>query len=116
MSSPEAHAEHPAPESWRGEDRRNETRTRVEGLARLKVVDPLMSVGPPLQVRVLDVSTHGLKLQVPSNIFTGSLVQIHQPQRILFAQVRYCHPAGPEFQIGVHLKDVFMTDGNRSVL
>ena len=49
----------------------------------------------------------GLKLQVPEFIHPGTAIQIRLKRTIALAEVRYCHPAGTEFHVGVRLQDVF---------
>jgi hypothetical protein len=73
--------------------------------ARIKVLDPITSVGPSGPAHLLNSSQQSLHIRVPRSIFVGSFVQVRSSGGIAFGQVRYCIPAGWEFQIGVKLAE-----------
>jgi hypothetical protein len=91
--------------AWSGAERRIEIRIATDGPARVKVLDPLISLGPSFQASLVDTSDKGLKLQVPRSILPGSVVQIRLQDRIVLGEVRYCNPSGSEFHIGLRLKE-----------
>jgi hypothetical protein len=42
--------------SWRGQERRSETRTKVDLPASMKLLDPVTSTSPPQHVQVIEIS------------------------------------------------------------
>lgn len=87
------------------EDRRKEPRLEEDTPARLKILHPLISMGPSIHARILNRSASGVKLRVPHSVFVGALVLVRLPDGIVFGKVRYCISAGAEYQVGVYLKD-----------
>ena len=73
--------------------------------ARIKVLDPMVSLGPSIHGRVVDVSGKGLKVRAPHSILHGSVVQVRFRDRIVLGRVKYCLPIESEFYIGVRLKE-----------
>jgi hypothetical protein len=69
--------------------------------ARVKVIDPLLTLGPSSPARVLRVWDTGLSLKVHCAIFRGSLIQVRTRDKILFGRVEFCLPSGTEFEISV---------------
>ena len=84
-------------------ERREQYRSEVNTSARVKVLNPLSSAGPASAARVYNRSSVGLRLTVPRQIFAGALVQILIPGEVILGEVRYCSPAGAEFDIGVRI-------------
>jgi hypothetical protein len=88
-----------------GEERRNEPRFRLQVAASLKALSPPSAIRS--EVRIIDVAQGGLKLRVPEFLHPGTVIQIRLKRTIAMAEVRYCHPEGSEFDVGVKLQDVF---------
>jgi hypothetical protein len=91
--------------SWHGVERRSEARVAEDSPARIKVLDPMVSLGPSFQGRVVNTSSKGLKVRTPRSILQGSVVQVRFQDRIVLGKVKYCSPAEDEFDIGVRLKE-----------
>jgi hypothetical protein len=72
--------------------------------ARIKVLDPITSAGPSGPAHLLNASSRSLHMRVPRFIFVGALVHVRSSIGLAFGYVRYCIPAGSEFQIGVKLE------------
>jgi hypothetical protein len=89
-----------------GAERRQDARVPTDEPARMKVLQPL---GPNTEIRVLDVSRSGLKIEVPEFLAPGTVIQIHMKAAIAFAEVRFCTVRGDAFQAGVRFQDVFWT-------
>ena len=86
-------------------NRRSETRFPTDERAKMKVLRPLGDTGS--EVRVLDISKGGLKLEVSALLHPGMLVQVRMKSAIALAEVRYCIPAAMGFHAGLRLQDVF---------
>jgi hypothetical protein len=78
---------------WKGPERRSEPRIPVNFTGRLKLLDPLTSVGPPHDVRVIEISRNGLKIHTPRFLIQKTLVQIHFNGKSVLGQVKYCTKA-----------------------
>jgi hypothetical protein len=91
--------------TWHGVERRSETRVAEDSPARIKVLDPMVSLGPSFQGRVLDTSNKGLKIRALRSILPGSVVQVRFQDRIVLGKVKYCTPVEDEFHLGIHLKE-----------
>jgi hypothetical protein len=87
------------------EDRRRDRRTPVDTPASMRILNPLS--GARIDIHVLDVSDHGLKLSVPHFLSPGTGIQVRLKNTIAMAEVRYCRPMGAEFHVGVWIQDVF---------
>jgi len=72
--------------------------------AKIKVLDPITSLGPSSPAHLMNASPQSLHVRVPRFIFIGALVHVRSSIGLAFGHVRYCIPAGPEFQIGVKLE------------
>jgi len=71
---------------------------------RVKVLDPIISLGPSAPARLMAIYGSGMHVRVPSSIFVGALVQVRSSAVSAFGRVRYCFPVGTEFQIGVKVQ------------
>jgi hypothetical protein len=72
--------------------------------ARIKILDPVTSLGPSGPAHLLNASAQSLHIRVPRSVFIGALVHVRSSIGLAFGHVRYCIPAGSEFQIGVKLE------------
>ena len=91
--------------TWQGAERRSEARTAEDSPARIKVLDPMVSLGPSFQGRVVDTSSRGLKVRTPRSILPGSVVQVRFRDRIVVGKVKYCTPVEDEFHIGIRMRE-----------
>jgi len=86
---------------WKGPERRQEPRVRVSFLGRLKLLDPVTSVGPPHDVQVVEISRGGLKIQTPRYLIPNTLVQIHFNGSATLGKVRYCTRMDSGYSAGI---------------
>jgi hypothetical protein len=71
---------------------------------RVKVLDPITSLGPSAPARLMATCESGMHIRVATPIFVGALVQVRSSDLSAFGRVRYCIPVGLEFQIGVKVQ------------
>ena len=88
---------------WKGPERRSEPRVPVNFPGRLKLLDPLTSVGPPHDVEVVEISRSGMKVRSPRFLIAKTLVQIHFNGKTALGDVRYCIKAESGYYAGVKL-------------
>jgi hypothetical protein len=86
---------------WEGPERRSEPRVVVDFPGRLKLLDPVTSVGPPHDVRVIEISRGGLKIRTPRFLIPKTLVQIRFNGMAMLGEVRYCNKREPEYHAGL---------------
>jgi len=92
---------------WKGPERRGEPRVKVNFPGRLKLLDPLTSVGPPHDVLVVEISRSGLKIRTPRYLIPKTLVQIRFNEKVLLGEVRYCVKKEAEYYAGIQEKADF---------
>ena len=95
-----------APVREQGNERRREARVPVDIPARVKSLDPVTSIGPSTEVRITNISRHGLRFHAPRPYLVGALVQIVAEKKILLGRVRYCLSDGAYYDFGVQLVDI----------
>jgi hypothetical protein len=88
-----------------GPENRKSPRVATDDPAVLTVLKPEHS--PRITMRIVDTSTGGLKLQLPRELMTGTIVQVRVRERFILAEVRYCIPDASHFHAGVRIQDVF---------
>jgi hypothetical protein len=86
---------------WQGAERRTDPRVPVDFSGRLKLLDPVTSVGPPHDVRVLEISRSGMKIRTPRFLIRKTLVQIHFNGKTMLGEVAYCERTDTEYQAGI---------------
>jgi len=94
---------------YAGPENRKNPRVATDDPAVLTVLKPERS--PRITMRIVEASTGGLKLQLPRQLMTGTLVQVRVRELFILAEVRYSIPAGKLFYAGVKIHDVFPTCG-----
>jgi hypothetical protein len=92
---------------WKGPERRREPRVPVNYPGRLKLLDPVTSVGPPHDVEVIEISRSGLKIRSPRFLITKTLVQIHFNGKTVLGEVRECVRTDPGYYAGIKLVEDF---------
>ena len=86
---------------WKDNERRSEPRIPVNFPGRLKLLDPLTSVGPPHDVEVIEISRKGFKIRTPRYLIPKSLVQIRFGGKAMLGEVRYCVKTDSAHQAGI---------------
>ena len=74
--------------------------------ARVKVLNPLTSLGPGMRADLIGASEGGLRIRVPRPILVGSVLQIRTAGRIAFGEVRASVPVGADYEIEVVVKQL----------
>ncbi len=72
--------------------------------ARVKVLNPLTSIGPAMHAELVDASDGGLHLRVPRAVLVGSAVQIRTRDHLVFGEVRASMAVGGAYEIQVVVK------------
>ena len=92
---------------WQGPERRADPRVPVNFEGRLKLLDPVTSIGPPHPVKVVEISRNGLKVITQRYLIPKTLVQVRFNGKAVLGEVRYCLQADAGFQIGLKLVEDF---------
>lgn len=92
---------------WTGPERRSEPRIPVQFAGRLKLLDPVTSIGPPHEIVVVEISRGGLKIRTPRFLVPKTLVQVRFNGKAVLGEVRYCDKTGNEYIAGLRLTQDF---------
>jgi len=92
---------------WKGPERRGEPRIPVNFAGRLKLLDPVTSIGPPHPVTVVEISRNGLKVVTPRYLIPKTLVQIRFNGNALLGEVRYCLQTEAGYLAGLKMVEDF---------
>ena len=92
---------------WKGPERRSEPRVPVLFRGKLKLLDPVTSIGPPHEVEVIEISRNGLKIRSPRFLITKTLVQIHFSGKTVLGEVRDCVNTDQGYYAGIKLVQDF---------
>lgn len=69
--------------------------------ARVKVLDPLTSIGPSMEAELLGSSGSDYQLRVPRWIIPGSAVQVLTSKGVVMGKVWFAAEAGGSFEVEV---------------
>jgi hypothetical protein len=86
---------------WKGPERRSEPRVAVNFPGRLKLLDPMTSVGPPHDVLVIEISRSGFKVRTPRYLISKTLVQVHFSGKAMLGEVRWCTRTDSGYDAGI---------------
>lgn len=86
---------------WKGPERRTEPRVPVRFPGRLKLLDPVTSIGPAHDVMVIEISRSGLKVRTPRFLIPKTLVQIRFNGKTALGEVRWCIRTEAEYDAGI---------------
>jgi hypothetical protein len=86
---------------WKGPERRSEPRVPVNFPGRLKLLDPVTSVGPPHDVLVTEISHSGFKIRTPRYLIPKTLVQVHFAGKAILGEVRWCTRTDSGYDAGI---------------
>jgi hypothetical protein len=92
---------------WTGPERRSEPRVQVSFTGRLKLLDPVTSVGPPHDVQVVEISHSGLKIRTPRYLIPKTLVQVHFSGQAMLGEIRWCNRTDAGYDAGIKKVDDF---------
>ena len=94
-------------QQWKGSERRTEPRVRVHYPGRLKLLDPVTSVGPPHEIEVIEISRGGVKIRTPGYLIPKTLLQIRFNGKAVLGHVRYCIKTEAHYLAGIQLTEDF---------
>jgi hypothetical protein len=94
---------------YTGPENRKSPRTATNDSAVLTVLKPERSVRT--EIRIVNTSKEGMRLAVPRELMTGSIVQVHVRDVFILAEVRYCNRGDSSYYAGVRIHDVFPATG-----
>ena len=90
--------------SYEGIEKRREHRVPFDSPGQMQAFSPFSPA--KFRVQMLDVSRNGLKVRTPQFVARGAMVQVVIEEAIILGEVRYCIPAGAEFDMGIQILDL----------
>ncbi len=97
-------ATRPGARDWK--EQRRYARIPLDQPASIRLLGPTISRRAAV-ARVIQASREGLRLRVSEFVHPGSTIQVHIADTLVFGEVRYCQPAGSNFNIGIQIRDSF---------
>jgi hypothetical protein len=62
----------------------------IEG--RIKIIDPLVTMGPSARVEVVNWSDSDVCVRLPRQVLVGTMVHMRTADKIFVGEVRHAHP------------------------
>lgn len=93
----------------RAADHRCERRYAIPPGMRLKI--QMSPEEQPAEAELRDISRSGVGLMLQRVIAPGTSVTFPFGSQVIFAQVRYCYPAGGGFAAGVLIREILAENG-----
>jgi hypothetical protein len=92
-------------ENYEGTEKRREHRIPTDNHpGQIQAFSPFSPT--KIRVQIMDVSRNGLKVRTPQFVGRGAIVQVLIKEAIILGEVRYCVPAGAEFDAGIQILDL----------
>jgi hypothetical protein len=85
------------------QERRLDPRFNVDDPAEMRVLAP--APARPLDVRLVDISRNGAKIQVPQAVAPGSILELRTSKAVILAEARYCVSGDHTFYVGVQIRE-----------
>ena len=92
------------PGDYEGVEKRREHRVPVDSPGQMQAFSPFSPAKSRIQT--MNVSRNGLKIRTPQFVARGAMVQVVIEEAIILGEVRYCIPAGAEFDMGIQILDL----------
>jgi|HubBroStandDraft_6_1064221.scaffolds.fasta_scaffold1225595_1 hypothetical protein len=88
-----------------GPDRRKHPRLPMDVPARVKLLNPLETMGPSKPARVIEISRSGMKVRAKGDFMIGAVIQIIVKQTFYLGTVRHTRRTDDGFDVGVQLNE-----------
>jgi PilZ domain len=86
-------------------DRRKHPRVPVDVPARVKLLEPLETMGPSKPARVIEISRSGMKIRAKHDFMIGAVIQIIVKETFYLGTVRHTRQTDDGFDVGVRLNE-----------
>jgi hypothetical protein len=91
--------------AYRGPDRRRHPRVLMDAPARVKLLNPLETMGPSKPARVIEISRSGMKVHAKGDFMIGAVIQIIVKETFYLGTVRHTRQTDDGFDVGVRLNE-----------
>jgi PilZ domain len=92
------------PGNYDGTEKRREHRIPTDLSGQMQSFSPFSPT--KIRVQMTDVSRNGLKIHTTQFVGRGAIVRVLIKEAIILGEVRYCIPAGTEFDAGIQILDL----------
>jgi hypothetical protein len=72
----------------------------------MKIIDPLLTMGPSTRVEVVNWSDAEVCVRLPRQVFVGAMVHLRTADKIFVGEVRQAHPMEGGHEIHIQVKEV----------
>ena len=91
--------------AWTGQERRREPRVPMDVEARLKCLNPLLSTGPSIRARIVEISRSGMKIRGNREFQHGGVVQVVVKNTFFMGTVRHSRRVAEGYDTGLYLTE-----------
>jgi hypothetical protein len=86
----------------------SEARTQALGPidGRMKIIDPLLTMGPSARVEVVNWSDSEVCVRLPRQVLVGAMVHLRTADNIFVGEVRHAHPLESGHEIHIRVKEI----------
>jgi hypothetical protein len=77
----------------------------IEG--RMKMIDPLLTMGPSARVEVVNWSDSDVCVRLPRQVLVGTMVHLRTANKIFVGEVRRAHALESGHEIHIQVKEIF---------
>jgi hypothetical protein len=72
----------------------------------MKIIDPLLTMGPSARVEVVNWSDSEVCVRLPRQVFVGAMVHLRTADTIFVGEVRHCHPTESGHEIQIQVREI----------
>jgi hypothetical protein len=92
-------------------ERRNESRLKISKNARLRVLSPMAgpSQGQPVDVRVIEISGSGMRIEMSVPVPCGAAIEITGEHVLVLGEISRCVPDGRGYTVGVRVEETLFS-------
>jgi hypothetical protein len=76
----------------------------IEG--RMKIIDPLLTMGPAARVEVVNWSDSEVCVRLPRQVLVGTMVHLRTADKIFVGEVRHAHALESGHEIHIRVKEI----------
>lgn len=77
----------------------------IEG--RMKIIDPLLTMGPSARVEVVNWSDSEVCVRLPRQVFVGAMIHLRTANKIFVGEVRDCQVLESGHEIHIQVRELF---------
>lgn len=73
----------------------------------MKIIDPLLTMGPSARVEVVNWSDSEVCVRLPRQVFVGAMIHLRTANKIFVGEVRDCQVLESGHEIHIQVRELF---------